>query len=281
MAFLLYVSPYTTRAYSLNCEFIKWTGKIAINDWMRKCHFWTDECDRERGRWEGERANIVKLLKSMRCVCVWLEQQCYGYNTHITHSNQVVTWRCRMLHNAWNDGGRSTARACNNRARVVSNDRYGHKNNLCYRHPWHIHIHRIVVCNERSAKSDWVIQVVAFEVDFFYAADVVYESMLHLASFHYEQFRFRNEIRNTRIYNLSLFHSDMQCVAAECLVFFPCSCRLLPLVWVSCHVLHIYTISVCVQFVRSRCVLSAIVNYVHNVWVYGMCIVYGYESVWI
>lgn len=138
----------------------------------------------------------------------------------------------------------------------MSNDRYGHKNNLCYRHPWHIHIHRIVVCNERSVKSDWVIQVVAFEVDFFYAADVVYESMLHLASFHYEQFRFRNEIRNTRIYNLSLFHSELcNALLQSVWFFFPCSCRLLPLVWVSCHVLHIYTI-LCVCAVCSFTVCS-------------------------
>lgn len=91
---------------------------------------------------------------------------------------------------------------------LVECDRYGHKNNLCYRH---IHgtlngaRHRAPTISSKKwlGHSSFCVGVGFFIV-------------LHIAPFHYEQFRFRNEIRYTRIHNLSLF---IQC-AMRCCSFF-------------------------------------------------------------
>lgn len=94
------------------------------------------------------------------------------------------------------------------------------------------------------------------------------------ASFHYEQFRFRNKMRYTGIYNLSLFiRCAMHCCSSVFFTLFTIGIRLF--VWSSCHVLHFYIYLfpffpcefVCVSFYCALFILSANVNYVQNMYV--------------
>lgn len=106
-------------------------------------------------------------------------------------------------------------RTCNNRDTsvgvewswgVLSNDWYGHKNNLCHRHRWHTECSQLAV--QHAHQSDRVIQVVAIagpgqyvylvfvlECARLYSVHQLLTYIKHFASFHYETILFPE--RNT------------------------------------------------------------------------------------
>lgn len=121
-----------------------------------------------------------------------------------------------------------------------------------------------MVVERRSTKSDWVIEVAALNVFFLSPLISYHQRFVSLWAISFPE---RNTLHAHILVQLVIVHS-----MCNALMQLFCCC-LSPSCMVSCHVLHIYIFFFFFFFRYLLAVLSAIVNYVHNMdvvlWVYG------------
>lgn len=180
-------------------------------------------------------------------------QQWLRFTTYHTDVSKRKLTMCNfsMMLQRWLTGW--TVWTCIKRELLSNDGLYGHKNNLCYRHPWHIelslnvHQQKVIgsfkllhfrmvpfgcVCHECDCKS-------VCEKSAYSHAHSVYNSLRFIMNDFVSGTKYVTRAHT----QLVIVRLDVQCVVVVAL-FCVCSCRLLPLQWL--HVMYyIFILCVC------------------------------------